>query len=57
MPNKRQRRLHEKAKKLLNIKAVQHMTPELLAQHDRDGEVIGWLRTIQGMIDGETSAK
>jgi hypothetical protein len=52
---KRQRRLHEKAKWLLNVKAVQRMTPDLLEEQDPDGEVIGWLRTIQRMIE-ETDA-
>jgi hypothetical protein len=52
---KRQRRLHEKAKWLLNVRAVQRMTPDLLAERDPGGEVIGWLRTIQRMIE-ETDA-
>jgi hypothetical protein len=52
---KRQRRLHEKAKWLLNVKAVQRMTPDLLAEQDPGGEVIGWLRTIQRIIE-ETAA-
>ena len=37
----------------MNIKTVGHMTPELLAQQDHNGEVIGWLHRIQQMIDGE----
>ena len=46
LPYKRQRRLHEKAKKILNMKAVQRMTPALLAERDPGGELIGWLRTV-----------
>ena len=48
---KRQRRLHERAKKILNVNAVKRMTPALLAEQDRDGEVIGWLRAIRLMIE------
>ena len=50
LPYKRQRRLHEKAKKILNMKAVQRMTPALLSEQDPDGELIGWLRTIGQMV-------
>ena len=46
LPYKRQRRLHEKAKKVLNVKAVQKMTPALLAQRDPGGEVTGWMQAI-----------
>ncbi len=49
LPYKRQRRLHERAKKILNMKAVQQMTPTVLAQQDPDGEVVGWLRMIRQM--------
>jgi hypothetical protein len=49
---KGQKRLRERAKKLLNVKAVERMTPELLAERDPQEEVIGWLRTIQRMIEG-----
>ncbi len=56
LPYKRQRRLHERAKKILNMKAVQHMTTALLAQQDPHGEVAGWLRTIGQMVeDGPSS--
>jgi hypothetical protein len=51
LPCKRQRRLHEKAKKILNLRAVQFMTPALLAQQDPAGEIIGWLQTIRQMIE------
>lgn len=46
LPSKSQRRLNEKVKKLLNIKAVASMTPELLAERDGNNEVIAWLQTI-----------
>jgi hypothetical protein len=51
LPCKRQRRLHEKAKKILNHKAVQFMTAELLAQQDPAGEMIGWLQTIRQIVE------
>ena len=51
LPYKRQRRLHERAKKILNMKAVQQMTPALLAQQDPHGEVAGWLRMIRQMVE------
>lgn len=50
---KRQKRLHEKAKKALNLKAVHLMTPALLAERDLEGEVVGWLRTIRRLIEME----
>lgn len=49
LPCKRQKRLHDKAKKALNVKAAQRMTPSLLAERDPDGEFIGWLQTIRKM--------
>ena len=51
LPYKRQRRLHERAKKILNVSAVQRMTPRFLAQKDPDGEVAGWLRMIRQMVE------
>ena len=51
LPSKRQRRLHDKAKKVLNGKAVQRMTSSLLALRDPEGEVIGWLKRIGQMIE------
>ena len=50
LPYKRQRRLHEKAKKILNRRAVHFMTPALVAEQDRDGEIDNWLHTIGQMI-------
>jgi len=49
LPCKRQKRLHDRAKKGLNVKAVQFMTPALLAHRDPEGEVIGWLQMIGRM--------
>jgi hypothetical protein len=49
-PYKRQKRLHDKAKKLLNVKAVQAMTLALLAERDPEGEVIGWMQAIRRML-------
>jgi hypothetical protein len=49
LPCKRQKRLHERAKKTLNRKAVQYMTPALLELQDPEGEIAGWLQTIQRM--------
>jgi hypothetical protein len=51
LSSKRQRRLHEKAKKMLNVKVSQRMTPTLLAERDAEGEVEGWLRTIRRLIE------
>ncbi len=48
---KRQRRLHERAKKILNMNSVQRMTPELLAEQDVNGEVSGWMQKIRQMIE------
>jgi len=55
LPYKRQRRLHEKAKKILNMKAVQRMTPALLAEQDPGGELVRWLRTIGEMVGNAES--
>ena len=49
---KRQKRIHEKAKKALNVNAVERMTRSLLAERDPVNEVIDWLKTIRQMIDG-----
>jgi hypothetical protein len=48
---KGQRRLREKAKKMLHLTGVIHMTPELLAEQDPQEEVIGWLQTIRQLAD------
>jgi hypothetical protein len=49
-PYKRQKRLHDKTKRILNVKAVQMMTPALLYERDLEGEIPGWLQTIRRMI-------
>ena len=46
LSSKGQKRLREKAKKVLNVQAVPCMTAELLAAQDPDQELIGWLRII-----------
>jgi hypothetical protein len=51
LPSIHQKRLHEKAKRILNRKAIQSMTPARLAQQDHHGEVVGWLRTIRRMTE------
>ena len=51
LPAKRQKRLHDKAKKILNVKATQRMTPALLAEQDPNGEVIEWFETIRQLVD------
>jgi putative ATP-dependent endonuclease of OLD family len=52
LPYRSQRRLREKAKKVLNIQSVKHMTPTLLAEQDRHAEITGWLRTIRRLVEG-----
>jgi hypothetical protein len=54
LPYKGQRRLREKAKKLLNSKVVEYMTVELLRQQDREDEVAGWLQRIQLLVVAAT---
>lgn len=43
------KRLRDKAKKWLNGRAVEHMTPERLADCDLKGEVRSWLAAIAGL--------
>lgn len=50
LPHRSQRCMRSQAKRWLNRKAVEHMTPGRLAEQDRYGEVTGWLTTIQSMI-------
>lgn len=50
LPYKGQRRLREKAKKLLNGKVVEQMTAELLREQDREDEVAAWLQTIRQLV-------
>jgi hypothetical protein len=48
---KGQRRMRERSKRILNYHAVGLMTPQLLAEQDPGGEVIGWLRSIGELLD------
>jgi putative ATP-dependent endonuclease of OLD family len=43
-------RLLNRAKRVLNTLAVQHMTAELLAERDPAGEVLGWFRTLAMLL-------
>ena len=43
------KRLHYKAKRWLNTKAVERMTPERLAERDPGGELRGWVATIASL--------
>ncbi len=49
LPIRTRKRLRDKAKKWLNGRAVEHMTPERLAAFDRDGEVRTWLAIIASL--------
>ena len=49
------RRLRYQAKRWLNTRAVERMTPERLVERDPNGEVRSWLETI-GMLIGFRSA-
>ena len=53
LPLKTQRRFRERAKRLLNVAAVEHMTVELLAERDPCGEVSGWLRMIGQLLSSD----
>ena len=46
LSNRSHKRWAYRAKQWLNTRAVEHMTPGLLAQRDPHGEVVSWLRTI-----------
>ena len=46
LPAQRRKRLCYKAKRWLNSRAVEQMTPARLAERDPDGEVRSWLATI-----------
>jgi hypothetical protein len=49
LPRRAWRRLANRAKRWLNTRVVEQMTPELLDAADPDGEVIGWLESIRCM--------
>ena len=44
-------RLTNRAKRWLNTVAVEHLTRELLAESDSQGEVLHWLRTITELME------
>ena len=46
-----QKRMANRAKRWLNTKAVEHMTAELLAERDPEGEVSSWLSSIARLIE------
>lgn len=47
-------RLRHRIKRMLTTQAVQHMTAELLAEREPHGEVQGWLRVVQRLVEGTT---
>ncbi len=50
LPSRSRRRLRNQAKGWLNTVAVDRMTVTRLAERDSAGEIIGWLRTIAGLV-------
>ena len=46
------KRWRNRVKKWLNTRAVERMTPQLLAERDPQGEVRSWLATIVQLADG-----
>ena len=52
LPGRRRKRLCNRVKRWLNTRVAEHMTPELLADRDVDGEVVAWLKTIGRLADG-----
>ena len=53
LPLKSQRRFRERAKRVLNVAAVEHMTTELLAERDAHNEIAGWLRMIGKLLSSD----
>ncbi|MEK6259908.1 MAG: ATP-dependent endonuclease [Planctomycetota bacterium] len=51
LPRRARARFANRAKRWLNTVAVEHLTPELLAARDPHGELVGWLRTIAGLLE------
>lgn len=45
------RRLIYRTKRRLNTETVQHMTAEMLAEHDSAGEVVSWMRAIAELLE------
>lgn len=45
-----QSRMANRAKRWLNTKAVERMTPAMLAEQDRDGEITSWMLAINELL-------
>ena len=45
-----QSRMANRAKRWLNTKAVEQMTPAMLGEQDRDGEIISWMLAINELL-------
>ena len=52
LPPRSRKRWRNRVKKWLNTRAVERMTPQLLAERDPQGEVRSWLATIVRLADG-----
>ena len=52
LPRRTRKRRCHRAKRWLNMSAVDHMTPQLLAARDPDGEVASWLALIGQLAGG-----
>ena len=50
LPIRSRKKRHDKAKKWLNVQAVEQMTPERLTERDPRGEVRSWLATIATLV-------
>lgn len=55
LPLRKRRQFIYRAKRWLNTVAVEHMSADLLAEQDPDGEVLGWFRAIRHEIDSTIS--
>lgn len=45
-----QKRFANQTKRVLNTRVVEAMTPHLLSERDRHGEVVTWMRTVASMM-------
>jgi hypothetical protein len=52
LPARNRKRRRDKAKRWLNTKAVERMTPERLCQRDPDGEIRSWIERIDQLARG-----
>lgn len=50
MSHRQQQRFTYRIKRRLNTEVAESMTQELLCERDPDGEVVGWFRTIAGLL-------